>query len=246
MNRELGTLSLEQLIVSPQPDFVRANVREQVFESARLSRISLLDSQATVEVAHAFEASPWVRRVLAVRKLPSHEIEVQLEYRRPVAMVFVKPALHSKASGAGYFAVDADSVLLPSNDFTEQVALSFLHILIEGAYPSTTAMNGTPFGDHRVLAASQLAGLLADHKQALGLLSIEWSQERNRSVLRVRRTDSSLVTWGSPIGSELPGEPRSDVKFKRLRQPGLVSDLDLRRSDLAEADLNVERSRRNR
>ncbi len=104
-----------------------------------------------------FLITPWVKQVTAVRKLPGGEVEVHLQYRKPVAMVFVI-SRHPEIKGKSFFAVDEDGIVLPTGEFNREQTMSYLHIEIPDVYPSGGA--GFSFGDARVTSAAKIASIV--------------------------------------------------------------------------------------
>ena len=76
----------------------------------------MLDRMLAVKVARAFELNPWVARVKWVRKSYPGQVEVELEYRRPVAMVEVYTD-----DEMGLFPIDSHAVLLDPRDYRREI-----------------------------------------------------------------------------------------------------------------------------
>ena len=85
-------LIAENLTITPQPEWIdpETDVKAEAIRDGSLLRINLLDDQAAVQIARAFELHSWVRRVLRVQKQAPGNVMVELEYRRPVALVEVR------------------------------------------------------------------------------------------------------------------------------------------------------------
>ncbi len=214
--------------VTEPPDHVRSNVVKAVYGDTAMEGLSLLDRQATAKIASAFSMHPWVRKVTGVRKLPGGAIDVRLEYRVPVAMVHVfKPG--TKDMRSHFFPVDAEGVLLPSGEFAQAETRNYLYIEVPGVY--TNNPYGTPFGDSRVEAAARLAAVLAPHREAAKLRSIGvYGDPRQMEVplLELTTQSGSRIFWGSPPGSEPPGEATADMKIQKLLSVDTSQPSDLR------------------
>jgi hypothetical protein len=171
-----------------------------------------LDDRTTNRLSQAFSLHPWVSRVAAVRTAYPTHIAVDLVYRRPVAMVEVP---------GGLLPIDADGILLPTEDFTPEQARD---------YPRAAGIDSTPlgpvgtrWGDPKVEAAAKLAELLADDWQQLGLRRILVREETTaesgrRLVLDLTTRGGTTLVWGSQLGSEVASELKPAEKLKRLRQ----------------------------
>ena len=142
----------------------------------------------------------------------SGRIEMKLTYRRPVAMVAVY---------GGLLPIDAEGVLLPTEDFTPEAAKNYPRVT--GVTSSPLGPLGTRWGDLQVEAAAKLSELLLADWPNLKIHHIS-VQEQNRIDVG-HRTGLELVTragtkfvWGSPIGEEAGDERAAAVKLQRLKQ----------------------------
>lgn len=214
--------------VTDPPAHVRTNVVKTVYRDTAMEGLSILDRQATAKIASAFSMHPWVRKVIGVRKLPGGKIDVRLEYRTPVAMVHVyKP--NDPENRSYFFPVDGEGVLLPGNEFAEAETRNYIYIEVPDVYTSNAV--GTPFGDAAVEAASALASVLSPYREKTQIRSIGiHGDPRQTEVLQMELTMQSgaRMTWGSPPGNEVPGEPTVQMKLRSLLGADLRKDADLR------------------
>ncbi|EMI58167.1 cell division protein FtsQ/DivIB [Rhodopirellula sallentina] len=226
----------EAIRVTSPPEYVRSDIVDTVYQDAAMDKLSLMDQQACAKIASAFSSNAWVRRVVGVRKLAGGRLDVRLEYRQPVAMVHVI-SRHPDRSGAGFFAIDGEGVLLPDTDFSPSETLRYLHIIVPGAYP--TGGVGSEFGDSRVQAAALLAHLLHPYREQLGITSIgvHGDLRQNPVVqLQIAGKNGERWFWGSPPGAEAQTEPPAMMKLQSLID-GAPSDSDLRQVQYATAPL---------
>ena len=214
--------------VTEPPPYVRTNVVKEVYRETGMEGLSLLDRQATAKIASAFSMNPWVRGVVSVRKLPRGVIDVRLEYRKPVAMVHVLMPDPSDTN-SWFYPVDGDGVLLPGDDFASSDTRKYLYIEVPGVF--TNSLEGTRFGDRRVEAAARLADALAPYRDAAKLRSIGvHGDPRDIDVPQLELTlqDGTRVFWGSPPGSERPGEHTVQMKLRALLDADSEHRSDLR------------------
>src|SRR6056297_866368 len=221
-------VELAQINVTEPPPHVRSNVVQAVYRDTAMDGLSLLDRQATANIAAAFSMHPWVQSVSSVRKLPGGMVEVRLEYRQPVAMVTV---FRSKAGKPAkyYFPIDGKGVLLPTSEFTRGETQNFIHIDVPGVDSSNA--EGMPFGDKRVEAAASLAALLHPIRSKISVKSISVAGDpRQVQVPQLELTTDSeaRLFWGSPPGLEAPGEPTAMMKLQTLLSLDAATNADLR------------------
>ncbi len=216
VSRKFYGLDLGMIHVTERPEHITTDIIDVVYRDTKLDQLSLIDPAATARIASAFASHPWVSRVVAVRKLPGGKVDVHLQYREPVAMVFVI-SRHAEVPGLGFFAVDQEGVLLPSTEFSRKHQLRFLHIEIPDVYP--TGGVGFSFGDPRVVGAAQLAAVLAPYREALNLRSIQLHDSSRMSPVpqyQLIPHSGEPIFWGSVPGREGPGEPKAELKLREL------------------------------
>jgi hypothetical protein len=227
VGRQFFRLEPAQVELTEQPAYIRSDIREQVFASTGLRELSLLDHQATARIAQAFATHPWIRQVIRVCKEAGGTIEIQVQYRQPVAMVLFY-SQHPEVKGWAYDPVDAEGIVLPQGDFDQTETKDYLVIRIPDVY--STGTPGFPFGDRRVAAAAALAGLLADFRERLDLREIRLASEGGSDPLHpafelVTQQGKTLI-WGKAPGDESRGEPPASAKLKTLLEsPTATRDL---------------------
>jgi hypothetical protein len=141
---------------------------------------------------------------------------VELEYRRPVAMVEVTWQGAPKL----YF-IDAASVLLPSEDFEKEVEQKAPHYLriFAGEISPTGRAFGTPWGSERVKGAALLAQAWQDRWQKLGIYRLIVDEDSNAKPTYWLETKSQTrVFWGHAPGSEAKDEQSPREKIAWLEQ----------------------------
>ncbi|MGB7346212.1 MAG: hypothetical protein WBD20_18485, partial [Pirellulaceae bacterium] len=232
MNSKYYGVDTTAFQVSSPPEYIRSDIVQTVYKDTAMENLSLLDSQATAKIASAFSTNPWVRRVNSVRKLPGGQIDVRLDYRKPVAMVHVI-SKHPDVVGSAFFAIDGEGVILPS-ELSANDTRDFIRISVPGSYPSGSA--GRKFGDFRVESAARVAAIIApfnarttENRPAIITTIGVHGDPRLTTVPQLELVTASgkKKFWGSPPGMELPGEPSAETKFRGLVASG-DENIDLR------------------
>jgi len=214
----------EHITITPPPEWVLPDERhkdpadrikaEVLAEVNRSGPFSLLDEDLTVRMAHAFLAHPWVARVDRVSKHYPSGVEVSIAYRVPVAMVEIH-------DGSGVLPVDEQGVLLPTRDFTAEIAERYPRIVEIYTMPSGPV--GTRWGDAAVLGGAQIAAALASAWHDLKLAKII-PVERKPAKTGVEYTyavithSGTTVYWGRAPGTDLPGEVPAPEKIAQLKR----------------------------
>ena len=112
-------LRVDQISVTQQPTWIKADVRGEAFRDGSLGELSSLDHELAYKVFRAFEFHSWVAKVNRVNKGPKGRVDVDLRYRRPVAWVEI-PSSMSPRDESGILPIDAEAVLLPVTDFRKR------------------------------------------------------------------------------------------------------------------------------
>src|SRR5581483_9460059 len=120
-------LAPERISVTPQPTWIRAEVRADVLRSLTGAKLELLDPELVQKIADAFALHPWVAKVVRVEKKHPARVDVELVYRRPVLVVKI-----GAPGDDGLLFLDEESVLLPSSDFSPSQAKDYLRIAAAG------------------------------------------------------------------------------------------------------------------
>ena len=216
-----AALTVEKLEVTPQPAWIRADIRAEAFRDGSLGDLSVLDRELAYRVFRAFELHAWVEKVLRVSKEPLGRVLVELRYRRPVAWVEV-PSIMSPDNQDGVLPIDAQAILLPPDDFREEDVKPYLRVSVDDLAPWGPV--GTAWPDERVTGAAQIAALLDGQVPSLQLHRI-LVHATAAEVRSGRAAFYELVTrqghrflWGHAPGLEKSSEATSTSKVAHLRE----------------------------
>jgi hypothetical protein len=249
-NRPEYRLAFRQIQISPAPpNPVPDDLVEQVAKISDMpAELSILDDGLAADVAKAFQKHPWVQRVVRVRKSNPATVHVELEYRRPVAMV--------QYSGRR-IPIDVDTIVLPGTDFSAADATKYP--LIQNVTSSPGTQPGIGWNDPGLLAAARLANLLGEHWKTLKLEAISVPSDTasqndpNDVPLELLTAGGSRVIWGRAPGNDHPGELEPSQKIRRLekyladfgdyRQPNGPYEIDIRHwQEISRRPLKVEQA----
>ena len=209
-------LTANDIAITDRPWWIRSDVRTEVLRDSGLANqpLSILDDGLVERIQRAFSLHPWVAKVVRVTKSHPAHVEVEVVYRRPVAMV-------EAPGGIGLYPVHIEGVVLPSDDFspTETRAYPWL----SGIESSPLGPTGTKWGDPVVAGGARIAAALQPVWRELGLRSIHWlkpTAEADPSAPALYGLVTAAgytIAWGAAPGSELPGEPTAEQKIARLK-----------------------------
>lgn len=195
------------------PEWVPETILEQVVTRGQLpEKISLLKKETTEEVASAFRLHPWIERVRKVRK-KTGQIEVEVDYRRPVALVHLKD---------GYYPVDSKGILLPPGDFTFEDTKRYP--VIEGIASVPQGAAGTPWGDKMVSSSASLATAIYPKWDEFHFKSVVIPKQDkplenpNDIEFEIVTEKGSRILWGRGPQSGHPGELTVSQKIGRLEE----------------------------
>lgn len=209
-------LTPDSIHITPPPAWIRSDLKAQVLRDAGLTTLSVLDDWDTLSrrVKDAFEFHPWVASVERIEKRLPAALEIELNYRRPIAAVE-----SGDSSGVSLLPIDENAVRLPEGDLTE-VELRYL--------PRISGVTGRPlvgdtWNDPRVVGGARLAASLYDVWQKLRLVEIIaglQSASDNDSQMYsfdIITTGGTRIVWGTAPGQEsTAGEAAFDQKRQRL------------------------------
>ncbi|HBE70144.1 MAG TPA: hypothetical protein DDW52_18505 [Planctomycetaceae bacterium] len=226
LDQALYSLDANKLRITEQPDWIRQDLAKSVYESHQLNRVSLLDPQSSSAIAQAFDSSPWIKSTTRVTKEQGGTVQVDLVYRRPVAMVFVE--YEDNQSGApkkatGFYLIDEETIVLPGWNYTEEDYKNYLVIASNPPLDVSTVGDGKEFGSPAVSVAANLCSLLVEHRERYKLATVRVDKDFSTPgtspwLLTVFTSDGRRIIWGRPPGNELHGEPEVSEKLTRIRQ----------------------------
>jgi len=212
----------EAISVEGIAPWVRDDLRLEALRDASLADgVPLDDPELARRLARAFDMHPWVREVLAVEVRHPAAAVIRVRCREPVAMVVVP---------GGLLAVDADGVVLPSEDFTAEAAAGYPRVT--GIASGPRAAVGAAWGDPLVEQAAALAAAIGPDWSRLGFVECRPVVGADPAAWELVGGGGRAIVFGSAPGHEQPGEPSAAAKIARLR--GLPADaegIDLRVSD---------------
>jgi hypothetical protein len=201
-------LSLERIEISPLPPWVQADIKRRVIDDANLDgATSALDPDLAPRLAQAFRLHPGVAKVEQVSVRYPATIVARLIYREPVMMV---------ETIDGLVPVDKEGVVLPKDDFSPAEARTYPR-MINVRDPLRSA-EGARWGDVDVANAAKIAALLRPHWQKLKLdhIAAPRSASPGKDHYQLFTRGGTQIIWGSPPGSEQPGEMTAEAKLARL------------------------------
>lgn len=210
-------LQADGIIVPPLPPWIHADVKGEAIRDGRLEGLSLLDPESLVKVATAFELNSWVAEVERVsKKTDPPRVLVEIRYRKPVALVEVMDSGRRALQP-----VDAEGVVLPTDLFLhdETQIRNFPRIVID--YRMPTGLEGTGWGDPRIVGAARVAYVLDSVWKKLGIYRIVSLGETARSssaplLYELHTKGVGRAIWGHPPGLEPAGEATAAEKVRRL------------------------------
>jgi len=199
-------------LVPAPPSWVSPTLLDEALALGNLpDTVSLLDERLTANLARAFRQHPWVARVVRVRRTREPGIVVELEYRRPAALV---------ERQGGLLPVDVEGVLLPPSASPHEAAEALP--VVRGIVSAAPPAPGQRWDDPLVAGAAALAAVLAPHWDEFQLSAIEpptavtpEQADDGEYVLTTR--GGSRILWGRSPGNGHPGELSPEQKIGRLQ-----------------------------
>jgi hypothetical protein len=204
---------VELLPAAESVGWIRRDVKSEALRDAGLDRAaSILDADLNERLAKAFRLHPWIASVRKVTKRFPARVEVEVDYRRPTAIVVI--------DSESWWPVDASGVVLPRDDFSPYEARRYPHItdIAGGPYGPT----GAPWGDARVHGAAKIAAALAENWEKFGLARVaplvvgtgfDGVEDYEFALYTQRGT---RVYWGHGPDNSRSGEATTDEKAARL------------------------------
>jgi hypothetical protein len=187
--------------------WITRDLKAEALRDASLdSGLPLDDPELARRLARAFDIHPWVREVVRVTLRHPAGAVVEIRCREPVAMIAVP---------GGLLAVDADGIVLPSDDFTAESAARYPRLA--GIMSSPRGAAGFPWGDPAVEEGAALAAVIGPEWSSLGLGELRPVGDPQDRSWDLVGSGGILIHFGSAPGHERADEPTAAMKVARLR-----------------------------
>jgi hypothetical protein len=206
-------------VLLTQPDWIKSSVTDDVFQVSGLEKVSLLDAQAPVVIARAFDAHPTIRRTQRVQLVASGQILVKAEFRLPVAMVHCE----ERDGTSSFLPVDREGVLLPRDHFTQDDVPRYIWIYAPGVKDSEDRLEGRRFGDPRIEQAAALCAYLQAYRDRAMISRVNVYTVQGKPGWRFELITAGggdrtgpRIYWGCALGQEGITEPAPLTKLTKL------------------------------
>lgn len=211
LHNPAALIAADKIVVTPQPAWIEPRVKDEVLRDASLGDMRLHDRRLLQRLHQAFSGHSWVEKVVQVSKAYPAQINVELVYRRPAALVEVNYRRRPEL-----LLVDGDGVLLPSpsEEFSKKLP-PLLRIAAGDVAPA--GVYGTPWGDPKIEAAAVIAHLWGDRWQGPALYRIAAEVDGNGvTTYFLELKEGARIAWGSAPGRESAAEPAPEAKIAAL------------------------------
>ena len=225
LDRTLYALKLENIEITPQPKWIHTDLKAEVYRRNGLSKLSLLEPAATATIAHAFEANDCIKTTNHVRKMSGGKVIVDVTYRQPSAMVWVKqlPQPGTSEVKEGVYVIDDEGIVLPNTEFTQAQVHEFFVIYADSI--QVEVKDNASFRDPRIAEAMKLVKLLEPVRADLNLSRIYVEADGmdlqlggfNSWLLKISTKDQRGIIWGHAPGKETKDEMLVEEKIASMR-----------------------------
>ncbi len=200
-----------------------------------LAGLSYDDPDLLEQISNQLNLITIVKKVKSVSKRFPHTIFADVEYRLPVAMIYV---VSDKAEN-GFFPVDDQGVLLPTrSSFSKTDIQKYIRVFGIKSYPANP--QGQPWGDRWVTTSAQIASELAPYKNELGIFailiheSIDKNAMYNKSIFDIKLNNDTIIRWTElyygpteikEVGNQLSTQAKIAIMRKTLKEKGEIKAL---------------------
>jgi hypothetical protein len=202
-------LGPEQVELVGAANWIQGDLKAEALRDASLDNgLPLDDPELARRLARAFDIHPWVREVVSVTLRHPARARVEIRCREPVAMVSVP---------GGLLAVDAEGIVLPSDDFTAESAARYPKL--SGVESGPRGAAGFAWGDPLVEEGAAIAAVIGPEWEPLGLHTIRPATlKKPPQPWELAGPGDRVISFGSAPGHELANEPTAAMKAAMLRR----------------------------
>ena len=219
------------------PDWLTEEANQHIVESIRaLAGVTaddrILDNALAGQVGRRVGESGWISRVISVRKRYGGVVEVDCDFRQPLAWV-----MH----GDSCYLIDANCVRLPGRySHAQIVSAGMVQILGVGSAPTAPGLLWT---GQDLRAGVEVATMLAtkpfrEQVTAILVYNYDGREDTYRPHIELATDRPGRIRWGRAPGEELSLEPTAVQKMALLT--GLYNKY--HRVDMGQPYVDIRRS----
>jgi hypothetical protein len=213
--QEKYVVTADRITLSPPPAWLEKDIAAEALEDAGLAgELSLLDTELVPRLIEALELHPWIGRVARAEKQYPARIDVEVEYRVPLAAIEAAPGQPFELCP-----VDEHAVRLPAADLPRVMLFRLPRIAEAGQLP----LVGQPIEGARVAGALAIIQFLESEWNELHLVSIaseerpEIRGEQKYHLYHLIARGGTRIHWGAAPDAAAPDEPPPETKLARLQ-----------------------------
>jgi cell division septal protein FtsQ len=217
-----------KVVLVNRPSWMSDLLAEEIIRKAKPAGAhSAFDHQVLVDINRILVASPWIRKVREVRRVyqnrPADTIEIDCEYRAPVALV--------QSGRDTFWLVDGDGVVLPAQFNLSQLtrvvrgADGKMNIRVISGVQHKPVSAGAKWPGEDLAAGLDMVKLLYGLPYAEEIVTVNVSNYAGRDSIKEAQisfgtTQGNMIKWGRPIngGNDFFIEISTQRKLQVLRQ----------------------------
>lgn len=212
-------INLAPLEVLHKPDWCsEPYFSETIRASMQMSgQVSLFDEGLVNQLLNKYQKNGWVAKVKSIEKQFPNKMKIQLELRRPVAVVEIKKL----SNRSFYYLVDKNGVRLPSEYYTIPPIPVTLPVIV--GVRSSPPLAGEKWLDKGLSDALDVAGVLKKYQvypkldvAIIDITNIAGKVNKKSSEIVIVTKNNVQIEWGRPIKTDKLFEISAEEKIKNL------------------------------
>ena len=212
-------INLAPLEVIHKPDWCsEPYFSEAIHASMQMTgKVSLFDKGVVNQLLNKYQKNGWVSKVKSIEKQFPNKIKMQLELRRPVAVVEMK----KWSNRSSYYLVDQDNVRLPGEYYTIPSIPITLPVIV--GVRSSPPLAGEKWLDKGLSDALDVAGVLKKYQvypkldvAGIDISNIDGKVNKKSSEIVIVTKKNVQIEWGRPIKTNKLFEISAEEKIKNL------------------------------
>lgn len=212
-------INLAPLEVLHKPDWCsEPYFSEAIRTSMQLTgKVSLFDKGVVNQLLNKYQRNGWVAKVKSIEKQFPNKIKMQLELRRPVAVVEMK----KWSNRSSYYLVDQDNVRLPGEYYTIPSIPITLPVIV--GVRSSPPLAGEKWLDKGLSDALDVAGVLKKYQvyhkldvAGIDITNIDGKINKKSTEIVIVTKNNVQIEWGRPIKTNKLFEISAEEKIKNL------------------------------
>lgn len=221
------TLTAEKIRLSPQPPWVRTDLKRMVLGTAEdpaQRPPSIMDTALVPQTAATLKSVGWIETIDRIQKSKTG-LDIDLTYRQPVAIVEISPTTVKGFQPTKPVLLHVDRTATLMGRGLSSRPQEYLLISVDQPMYTDQLIAWSKWQDPRIQSAAAISNVVKDVWRPMGLYRLMTWRDRSSAADRripfqfwtkMGQKTGVKIIWGNAPGEELRGEATASAKLQAM------------------------------